>query len=170
MSRQVENWFWWKMFGRELLWKFWGKCHIWDILEPLAFQKYSIFWVLKTLSLSFYSSFCKSLFWSSWSPDDKRSENIWFVWSRTSHSAVEINGDVIMRDEQLNEDRATQLMLNAEFRNGGSPINEEDQMLAIAELPISKNLPWWSDRRSLMNKFFQGSDLQQLTILWWSSS
>ena len=86
--------------------EFFGEYVIFDILEPLAFQKYSIFWVLKTLSLSFYSSFCKSLFWSSLSPDDKRSENIWFVWSRRSYSAVEINGDVTMRDEQPNEDRA----------------------------------------------------------------
>ena len=97
--------------------------------------------VFVCVSLYLYLSFCKCASRSLSSPDDKLSENIWFVWSRTSHSAVEINGDVTMRDEQLNEDRATQLMLNAEFRNGGSPINEEDQMLAIAELPISKNLP-----------------------------
>ena len=52
------------------------------------------------LSLSVYGclclctlSFCKYLSRSLSSPDDKLSENIWFVWSRTS---VEINGDVTM--------------------------------------------------------------------------
>ena len=36
-------------------------------------------------SLSLYLYFCKSLSRSMSSPDDKLSENIWFVWSRTSY-------------------------------------------------------------------------------------
>ena len=37
-----------------------------------------------SLSLSLYLSFCKYLSRSLSSPDDKLSENIWFVWSKTS--------------------------------------------------------------------------------------
>ena len=38
------------------------------------------------VSLSLYLSFCKSLSRPMSSPDDKLSENIWFVWSKTSYS------------------------------------------------------------------------------------
>ena len=37
------------------------------------------------VSLSLYLSFCKSLSRLMLSPDDNLSENIWFVWSRTSY-------------------------------------------------------------------------------------
>ena len=38
------------------------------------------------VSLSLYLSFCNSSSQSLSSPDDELSENIWFVWSRTSYS------------------------------------------------------------------------------------
>ena len=38
------------------------------------------------VSLSLYLSFCMSSSQSLSSPDDELSENIWFVWSRTSYS------------------------------------------------------------------------------------
>ena len=65
MSRQVDNLFWWNKFCRKT---FGGKCSvekfgdknvvgifggnaIFDILEPPAFQKYKIHWVLEPLCL-----------------------------------------------------------------------------------------------------------------------
>ena len=63
-SRQVENWSWWKMFGGKVWWKnvvgIFGGNDIFDILEPPAFQKYKIHWVLEPLSLS-VSVTCVSL-------------------------------------------------------------------------------------------------------------
>ena len=35
-------------------------------------------------------SFCMPLSWSLPSPDDKLSENIWFLWSKTSYSGEKI--------------------------------------------------------------------------------
>ena len=55
-------------------------------LNPLLFK--NIAHIGSTVCVSL--SFCKSSSWSLSSPDDKLSENIWFVWSRTSYR-VEIN-------------------------------------------------------------------------------
>ena len=59
--------------------------HSWKILTP---EKYSDVIMHKivslSLSLSLYLSFCKYSSRSLSSPDDKLSENIWFVWSKTS--------------------------------------------------------------------------------------
>ena len=66
---------------------FWRKCNI-NILEPPAFKEYGIHcigswkhFVCVCVSLSLYLSSSRSLS----SPDDKLSENIWFVWSKTSY-------------------------------------------------------------------------------------
>ena len=68
------------------------------------------------MSLYFYLSFRKSSSWSLLSPDDKLSENIWLIWSRTSYTGNkcrfgwEEEEDVTMeKDERTSEDRATQL-------------------------------------------------------------
>ena len=51
----MENWFWWKMFDGKLGDKnvvgIFGGNAIFDILEPPAFQKYSIHWVLEALCI-----------------------------------------------------------------------------------------------------------------------
>ena len=101
----MENWFCrillWKFVGEKVLvinvwWKTLGGNAIFDI--P-AFQKYSIHSVLEALCifsvsvsvpLSLHVSFCKSSSRSLSSPDDKLSENIWFVWSRTSYSGYKL--------------------------------------------------------------------------------
>ena len=43
---------------------------------------------------------CKSSSWSLSSPDGRLSENIWFVWSSISYSAMYKNGDVNRWDKQ----------------------------------------------------------------------
>ena len=48
--------------------------------------------VCVSLSLPYHKSLSRSLL----SPDDKVSENIWFVWSSLYHT-VEVNGDVTMQ-------------------------------------------------------------------------
>ena len=48
--------------------------------------------VCVSLSLPYHKSSSRSLL----SPDDKVSENIWFVWSSLYHT-VEVNGDVTMQ-------------------------------------------------------------------------
>ena len=102
-------------YGRKWLWNFVGKKvfggkysvgnfgeifwanAIFDLLARPVFDKYSIYWVFVCLSLSF----CKYSSWSLPSPDDKLSENIWFIWSRTSYVyTVEINRDVTMRTDK----------------------------------------------------------------------
>ena len=62
------------------------------------------------MSLSLYLYFCKSSSQSLSSPDDKLSENIWFVWSRTSYSGDKwrchhADGRT---NKQTSENRATQ--------------------------------------------------------------
>ena len=62
------------------------------------------------VSLSLYLSFCNSSSQSLSSPDDELSENIWFVWSRTSYSGDKwrchhADGRT---DERTSENRATQ--------------------------------------------------------------
>ena len=61
---------------------------------PSAFEKiayigswknFVFVFVCVCVSLSLYLSFCKYLSWSLSSPDDKLSENIWFVWFKTSY-------------------------------------------------------------------------------------
>ena len=59
------------------------------------FTHFLFIFVCVCVSLSLYLSFCKSLSRSLLSPDDKVSENIWFVWSSLYHT-VEINGEVTM--------------------------------------------------------------------------
>ena len=48
-----------------------------------SWKHFVFFFVCVCVSLSLY--FCRSSSWSLSSPDDKLSENIWFVWSRTSY-------------------------------------------------------------------------------------
>ena len=76
-------------------WKVWEKMPYLVSLNPLVFKniayigswKHFVFvFVCVCVSLSLYLSFCKYLSRSLSSPDDKLSENIWFVWSRTSYS------------------------------------------------------------------------------------
>ena len=57
-----------------------------DNLIVAAVVKVKSMLCLVSLSLSLYLSFCKYSSRSLSSPDDKLSENIWFVWSRTSYS------------------------------------------------------------------------------------
>ena len=64
------------------------------------------------MSLSLYLTFCKSSSQSLSSPDDNLSENIWFVWSKTSYRGDKwrchhADGQTT---EQTSEYRATQSM------------------------------------------------------------
>ena len=67
-----------------------------DIAYIGSWKHFVFVFVCVCVSLSLYLSFCKSLFRSLSSPDDKLSENIWFVWSRTSYGGDKwrcYNGD-----------------------------------------------------------------------------
>ena len=119
----MENWFGWKMFGRQLLWKcfggkFWWKIFggnaIFNIIEPLDFQKYIIHLGLGStwyLSLSVSVCFCifVSLCLGHCHHQMIGFQKIYDLYG-PEHHTVEINGDVTTRYEQLNKDRATQVM------------------------------------------------------------
>ena len=94
--------------------------HVWHmgILEQSSFQKYTTCWVFLELRHMLYLCFCVFVFVYLCmrhlvisvfiSLDQGLSENVWFVWSKTSYS-----GDVTMRDrrtddKQTREDKATQ--------------------------------------------------------------
>ena len=57
-----------------------------DSRRRIGSRKHFLFvFVCVCVSLSLFLSFCKSSSLSMPSPDDKLSENIWFVWSKTSY-------------------------------------------------------------------------------------
>ena len=87
-------------------WKVWEKMPYLVSLNPLVFKNIAYIgswkhFVFVYVCVSFlYLSFCKSSSWSLSSPDGRLSENIWFVWSSISYSAVYKNGDVNRWDKQ----------------------------------------------------------------------
>merc|ERR1712212_500546 len=91
---------------------------IFDILEQSSFKKYTTCWVFLALSHLLYLCICVFVFVYLCmrhlemsvliSLDQELSENVWFIWSKTSNS-----GDVTMRDDErrrrrTREDNATQ--------------------------------------------------------------
>ena len=87
-----------EIFGEEVLvenvrWKIWEEVPNLISMNPLLFKILACigYWknvVFVFVCVSLYLCFCKSSSWSLWllsSPDDKLSENIWFLWSKTSH-------------------------------------------------------------------------------------
>ena len=123
-----ENFVGEKFLGEKFWWNFFGGNAI--SLIPQIFKNI-IFWVLEALCIciclcvcvSLSLSFCKYSSRSLSSPDDKLSENIWFVWSRTSYSGDEwlkvgrrgrcYHGD----EQQVKIELLSQSTLEAEFRN-----------------------------------------------------
>ena len=91
----VKKFFWKKKIEVEnFWWKFLEEMSYLISLNPLPFKniayidswKHFVFvFVCVCVSLSLYLSFCKYSSQSLSSPDDKLSENIWFVWSKTSY-------------------------------------------------------------------------------------
>ena len=61
LSREVEN-IRWEIFGGNFLEENLGRNVIFDILEPFAFQKYSIHWVLKALCICLCLCLCVLVF------------------------------------------------------------------------------------------------------------
>ena len=83
--------FWWEILAKNFWWKIWKKMPYLISLNLMLFKniayigswKHSVFvFVCVCVSLSF----CMSSSWSLSSLDNKLTENIWFVWSRTSYS------------------------------------------------------------------------------------
>ena len=91
---------------------------IFDILEQSSFQKYTTCWVFLALSHLLYLCICVFVFVYLCmrhleisvliSLDQELSENVWFIWSKTSNS-----GDVTMRDGRTttNDDEQGKIML-----------------------------------------------------------
>ena len=99
------------------------------------------------VTLSLYLSFCDSLSCSFSSPDDKLSENIWFVWSKTSFDGD--NGDVTMETN-----KQTTLKLN----NASS---KSPKIMASSHLPCPQsNLPHHTAPLSL-------SSTERCTVVYW---
>merc|ERR1712077_39971 len=89
---------------------------IFDILEQSSFQKYTTCWVFLALSHLLYLCICVFVFVYLYmrhleisvliSLNQELSENVWFIWSKTSYS-----GDVTMRDGQTTNDEQGKIML-----------------------------------------------------------
>ena len=90
-----------------------------------------------SVSLSLYLSFCNSSSQSLSSPDDELSENIWFVWSRTSYS-----GDKWRchhADGQTSEYSATQSMFNVRLSFAINHLDSSDIRFYFLSTPAEKN-------------------------------
>ena len=80
----------WKILAGNFWWKLLEEMPYLISLNPLHFKNIAYIgpwkhFVFVCVCVSLYLSFCKSSSRSLSSPDDKLLENIWFVWSRTSH-------------------------------------------------------------------------------------
>ena len=103
----------WRCIDDSPMWHWWCTCVIFDILESSSFQKYSIYRVF--CAVWWYDDHHMIIWWSSYEDmmmmtrcqDHILTENIWFVWSKTSYSGDKwrCNG-CGTNDEQTREDRA----------------------------------------------------------------
>ena len=107
-----------------------------------------------SLSLSLYLSLCVSLYlYLSWMllthcQDHILTENIWFVWSRTSYSGdkgrcYRCGTDVRTDDEQGKIELLSLWMLDAEFRN----LLEYNNSLGVGQ-GLQNFCPHWGPPRS----------------------